>query len=691
MVAELLLEIGTEEIPAGYLEPGLKAFRELALTCLAENRIEVAGGIYTFGTPRRLVLIGKAIAGQQEDLVQEITGPPKKVAYDADGKPTRAAVAFAEKYGIAVEALECIETPKGEYLYARSHIPGRPTRDILAGALPELIAKIPWPKSMRWGMVQVPFVRPVHWVVALINGEVIPFEFANIHSGNVTWGHRFMKPDPIQVFSVQGYLSDMKEAWVLIDQSEREELVEQACRKAAQGIGGRHGDDPELRSTVANLVEYPSAVCGSFDPEFLKIPDAVLIEAMKKHQKYFAVYDSQSRLMPNFVAINNTVARDESVVRKGHERVLRARLSDANFFYTEDRKRPLLDRLDDLKGVIYQADLGTSHAKVERFMRLAEYLAEKVLPDQLENVRLAARLCKCDLVTLMVGEFPTLQGVMGEAYARVEGYADEVCRAIRDHYLPDRAGGLLPGSRVGALISLADRMDTIVGCFAVGLTPTGNTDPFALRRHALAIIRILEDMELNLSLTEFIAKAISLLSEHITFDSDAVSVDVTDFFRERYRYMLLREGYAADPVMAVISVNFDRICGLRGRIDQLKKFTEDSTEFQALSLTFKRITNILKKQGERFCVAPERFQDASETALWKACCSAQKDIYTCLDNNDYYGALTLMVGLWRPVDDFFEAVEIMAKDEKLRENRVGLLQYLLGLFLSVADFSKFSV
>ncbi len=692
MVSELLVEIGTEEIPSGYLEEGLEAFRRLMVSCLKENRIEIAGGIYTFGTPRRLVLIGKAIAGKQEDLVREITGPPKNVAYDEKGNPTKATLGFARRQGVSVNELGCIGTSKGEYLYVKSKIPGRQTKDVLAEALPEIISKIPWPKSMRWGTVNVPFVRPVHWVLAIINGDVIPFEFASVESGNITWGHRFMKPEPIEIYSIQGYLQGMKESFVLIDQREREELVENAVIKAAESVGGIPADDPDLVSTVANLVEYPSAVCGSFEKDFLNLPDSVLITAMKEHQRYFAVYDSELRLMPNFVAVNNTIAKNESVVRRGHERVLRARLSDADFFFKEDQKRPLEDRLQDLKGVIYQAELGTSYAKVRRFIRLCEYLAEMVIPEKLEEVKTAAKLCKCDLVTHMVTEFPSMQGVMGKEYARMEGYSEEVCSAIHEHYFPVKAGGQLPTSAVGSVISLADRMDTIVGCFAIGVIPTGKADPFALRRQALSIIRILESMEWDISLVAFVDKAITILSEEIEFDGDKVFVGVEAFFKERYRYMMLRSGYESDPIVAVISVAFDRICGLRTRIDQLKKFASESKEFQALTFTFKRVTNILKNQKQTYKVAPERFEHVCESNLWGTYQAVKDGVYGCLEKSEFFEALNLLSRLRQPVDDFFDRVEVLTKkDDKLRENRIGLLQHLSGLFLSVADFSKFSV
>ena len=692
MTAELLLEIGTEEIPSAYLEEGLNELRRLAEACLRENRIEITGNLRTYGTPRRLVLIGEGVSERQKDLVQENTGPPKNVAYDKEGKPTKAAIGFAQRQGVSVEELECVNTPKGEYLYVKRRIPGRPTRDILAEVLPKLFADISWPKSMRWGNIGYAFVRPVQWVLALLNGEVIPFEMAGVRSSNTTRGHRFMAPEIKEVSDVQSYLQEMEKSFVIIDQQEREEIVEQVAGDAARRVDGRPAQDPELVKTVANLVEYPSAVCGSFDEAFLDLPGPVLVTAMKEHQKYFAIYDENAQLMPNFVAINNTVVRDESVVRRGHERVLRARLSDADFFFREDRKRLLGDRLDDLKRVIYQADLGTSYAKVQRFTRLAGYLAEKVLSDKVGDVETAARLCKCDLVTHMVTEFPSLQGVMGREYARLEGMPEEVCLGIYEHYLPARAGGQLPTSKIGAVVGLADRMDTIVGCFAVGLEPSGTADPFALRRHSLAIIRVIEDMGWDLSLKEFIAKGLSVLRDETEFDSDRVFARVSAFFRERYKQLMLRSGYKTDLIEAVISVKFDRINELRSRIDQLKKFASESREFHDLALTFKRVTNILKKQGKTFEVDTTLFKEISESALWKTFQALKDDVYGCLGRKDYYGALGLMVKLRKPVDDFFDEVEILTKEnEALKANRVGILQQLLKLFLSVADLSKFSI
>jgi glycyl-tRNA synthetase beta chain len=645
-----------------------------------------------YGTPRRLIVLGRGIGDAQEDRFQEITGPPRKVAFDENGRPTKAALGFAEKQGVSVEDLETIQTSKGEYLYIKRQVPGRSTMELLADLLPELISQIPWPKSMRWGNLNFAFVRPIHWIVALFDGEVIPLKIAGIRSSNKTRGHRFMSPGERAVSGVQGYLETLGESCVVISQQERQELVERMAADAAIAVGGVPRRDPDLLATVANLVEYPSAVCGSFEEDFLQLPGAVLITAMKEHQKYFSVHDAAGKLVNKFVAINNTVARDETVVRKGHERVLRARLSDARFFFEEDRGRPLGDRLEDLKGVIYQADLGTSYAKVQRFSTLANYLGKKFLPDGMEEIQTVASLCKCDLDTEMVSEFPSLQGVMGEVYARLEKYPEEVCRAIREHYLPDRAGGELPGSPVAAVVGCADRMDTICGCFAVGLEPTGSADPFALRRHALAILRIAEGSGWALSLKDFIERSLSILSEEVQFELIQVFSRIRDFFRERYRQMMLREGYDLELVEAVISVHFDYVDQLAPRIQQLKRFASKSEEFQDLVLTFKRVNNILKKQEERFQVKAAVFQEPCESALWEMYLRIKDEVAQSLAEKQYDSALEELTRLRIPVDEFFDGVEILVQDKpELRENRVGLLQHLSELFLRVADLSKFSI
>jgi len=692
MVSELLFEIGTEEIPSGYLAQGLADLKDLSVSRLAENRIDYAGGVFTYGTPRRLVLIVKAVAEAQKDTTEEVTGPPVRVAFDDRGNPTKAAVGFAERQGVAVDALDRVETPKGEYLFLKRTIPGRRTIDVLAEVLPGLIDSIPWPKSMRWGRISTSFVRPIHWITAVFGGEVVPFEAAGIPSGAYTYGHRFMAPEGAEVHSVEDYMNAMERGAVVVDPAERRSLIQEMIRKAASGSGGVPADDPELLVTVANLVEFPSAVCGSFDPSYLSLPEPVLVTAMKEHQKYFSVHDESGRLLSNFVAVNNTVAKDESVVRKGHERVLRARLADAVFFFEEDRKKSLAGRFEDLEGVIFQAELGTSRAKVIRFSELAVSLSRRVAPDVTAFVEQAARLCKCDLVTQVVGEFPSLQGVMGASYARMEGYDEEICRAIQEHYLPARAGDEVPSSDVAAVVGVADRVDSIVGYFAVGLEPSGNADPFALRRHALAVLRILEQKGWRVSLHGLVREAAEILARDKAIKvPEDTGERVMQFCRERYRRMLLRENYDVDCVESVLSVDFDWISNLRSRIEQVGRFSQESETFESLCLTFKRVRNILKKETSRHSVDPALFRDPCETSLWEAAAAVEKAISEPLSRSDYYTAAVQLTELGKPVDDFFDGVEIMTDDETLRSNRLGMLQSIEECILQVADFSRFPV
>lgn len=692
MSLELLLEIGTEEIPAGYLDNAANELKSLTEASLKENRISIGGEILAYYTPRRMALVCPGLAERQEDYTQEVMGPPKKSAYDQDGNLTKAATGFAAKNGITVEAIKFIDTPKGEYLFVKRMIPGRPSIEVLAEVLPKLISRISWPKSMRWADIGYPFARPIHWVVALLGGKIVPFEIAGITSGNTTKGHRFMSPKTLEITGFQDYLKKMKENFVVINQEERRKTIEQAVSDKVKEVAGVQIDDSDLVVTVANLVEFPSAVCGGFDRSFLEIPAPVLITAMKKHQKYFAIEDKAGRLMPNFVAINNTIAKDTSVVTKGHERVLRARLSDASFFFKEDRKKPLLDRLNTLKDVIYQAKLGTSFAKVERFSTLAAEIAEQVAPEKRDMAVLAARLCKCDLVTSMVTEFTELQGVMGREYALLDGHPEEVCSAIYEHYLPAKAGDELPKTVSGAIVGIADRMDTIAGFFAIGLEPTGAADPFALRRHALAIIRIIEDRGWDISLKELVSMALDLLGKEIEFDKDKAQGSILNFFRERYKNRMLTSGYDNDLIEAIISAGFDRLSELPLRMNQLKKFIEESGDFSALALTFKRVSNILKNQEMVRDVNETMFKDPTESVLWTAFKGIKDSIKALIADKKYFEALNMFAGLKKPVDDFFDGVEVLTKEsDALRNNRVAILQNIAGLFLGLADFSKFSI
>ncbi len=691
MNAELILEIGTEEIPSGYIDRALHDLKQLAQIRFESNRIKHSG-LKTYGTPRRIVLVGHGIADKQDDLEQEFNGPPRNVAYDKKGNPTKAALGFAKKHGVSVNDLDIVKTPKGEYLHVNKLVPGRPTSEILAEILPDMILAIPWPKSMRWGNIDCLFVRPIHWILCLLNGKVVPFELGGIKTDSFTRGHRFMSPDPMEIRSVSDYFTVMDKSFVMVDHKKRQQSVKASVETAAANAGGKVIEDVALLNTVTNLVEYPFVVSGSFGKKFLSLPEAVLITSMREHQKYFAMYDDHNHLMSRFVAVNNTRPRDKKVVIKGHERVLKARLADAVFFFREDRSRSLLTRLEDLKDVVYQADLGTSFDKVVRFKKLAQIICDHLDINRHDEIRLAADLCKCDLVTQMVSEFPGLQGVIGKEYAKLEGFPDEVCAAIEEHYMPVAADSVLPETEIGAILGIADRIDTITGCFAVNLIPSGSSDPFALRRHALAVIRILEDRDWPLSLKKMLNEAILILKEQVDFDSQTVLERVMDFFRERYRFLILRAGYDSDIVESVISVAFDTVNDLRKRIDQMKRFAVQSKEFNELALTFKRVSNILKNQEKQESIDTSIFREESEVSLWKTYTEVKNEVEECLKKRDYYGAMVLMAHLKAPVDNFFDNVEVLTKaDPHLKNNRVAMLQQVETLLKKLADFSKFSI
>jgi glycyl-tRNA synthetase beta chain len=691
MGAELLLEIGTEEIPADYLDNGIRDLKRLAESYLKEARIKVAGGLSSYGTLRRLVLTGSGIAENQDDSVQEMTGPPKKAAFDEDGNPTKAAIGFAQKQGIPIGDLKIIDTPKGEYLYVKRVVPGRPTMELISEILPDLIAHIPWPKSMRWGKGEFSFVRPIHWILALFNGEVVRFEVAGVKSGNTSRGHRFMAPQIMRIRDIQDYLKKIRAGSVLLNAEERTEEIKNAIAGAARIVSGVPEYDPDLLSRVKNMVEIPFAICGDFDDAYLRLPEPVIITAMKEHQRYFAIRDGQGNLMPNFIAINNTIPTDEAVVKRGHERVLRARLADADFFFTEDRKRPLKDRLEDLKAVIYQADLGTSAAKVERFMSLAEYLGERILPEKLDDIRLAVRLCKCDLVTEMVTEFPSLQGKVGEIYARLDGHPEEVCIAIFEHYLPTQADSPLPTSIIGSIVGISDRMDTIAGCFAVGLEPSGTADPYALRRHAIGIIRIIRDKKLPICLPDFVEKCVTILAETISFDTVAVKEKVINFIKDRFKNILLSAGISQDIIDAIITADFSYLDMIEKKIEALITFQKSSSDFEALATAFKRISNITKGVTETADVNTRLFEHESERELWSAFLAAEGRVRQKIEEQKYLDALNLLAGLRKPVDAFFSEVMVMAENKEVKENRLTMLAHIKKSFLQMADFSKFTI
>jgi glycyl-tRNA synthetase beta chain len=685
MASDFLLEIGTEEIPASYIQPALDAMATMISKFLSDRRV-AHGTIRTMATPRRLVWVIKDVTEKQEAQTVEITGPPKDVAFDEAGNPTQAALGFAKSQGVSPEELQIKKTSRGEYVVVSRHESGASTVELLGGVLANLIADIPFPKSMRWGDLKVTFARPIHWIVALLGKEVVPFTYGNVTSGNTSYGHRFMSPGPFEVSEISGYVEALRERFVTVELEERRERIRQIVAACAKEKNGHIREDDDLLDEVVQLVEYPTAVCGSFDQHYLELPQEVLITAMRTHQRYFAVLDDAGKLMPYFVTVNNTLTRDPQIVALGNEYVLRARLEDARFYYVEDQKVSLDDRVEELKQVVFHSKLGTSYEKLERFKTLAEYMADQVAPDDKATVSRAAHLCKADLVTGTVGEFPELQGIMGRAYAQLAKENEAVAEAIYEHYLPTHAGGQLPSGMAGSLVSISDKLDTLVGCFGVGQIPTGTADPFALRRQALGIIRIILEKDLSLSLSHLISKALEGLDGKLTEPADQTHQAVLEFFKRRLQHFLIGQGRPQNVVDAVLAYHLDPLVETVAKMRTLETFKEREG-FEPLLGTVKRVVNILKEPVD-VSVDPDGFVNQAEKDLYRDLIACELDLEKPLAARDYDAVLNRLSQLKAPIDGFFDEVLVLDEDLALRQNRLALLTRIANLFQQLADFSR---
>ncbi|MDR2301499.1 MAG: glycine--tRNA ligase subunit beta [Deltaproteobacteria bacterium] len=689
---DFILELGVEEIPASYFGPATTHIRErlhdaLAAEGLTFDRVMVWGG------PRRLAVGLWGLLMLQPDVEEEITGPPLSAAFDSNGNPTKAAQGFAKGQGVPVSDLYTQNTPKGPYLAVKKSKKGRATQEILSELIPQILESLPFPKVMRWGDGTYQFVRPVHWLLAALRGEILPMTFAGIRSGKVSYGHRFLHPGPVVITGPDEYPERLSEAHVLVDfEARREQVKKEIARVTEQANSDLKATvDEELVDEVANLLEEPFAVLGHYDSQFLDLPLAVASTAMKEHQRYFPITDSLGRQAPYFVAVNNTKAKDMDVVKKGHERVLRARLEDARFYWLEDRKTKLSDRSEALKGVVFHHLMGTSHEKVQRFKALALALAAQNSPEDTQTVSRAADLCKNDLVSGMVGEFPSLQGVMGREYALADGEAPQVAEAIKEHYLPNRSGGALPQSAPGAILSVADKLDTIVGCFSVGLLPTGAADPFGLRRQALGIMLIMIDRSWNWSLEPYVDKAIANLGAIVKRPIKEVKGETLEFFKARLKSHILGLGVSSDGAEAVLGLYGDNPLASVGRAVALEA-VKKREGFRDLAQTFKRVVNIIKKFGprEENPVKAELLSQEAEKNLMAAVADAERESQDYLERRDYAGLLDRIVTLRQPVDLFFEKILVDDPDPDLKNARVALLKRTSRLFELVADFSRIS-
>jgi glycyl-tRNA synthetase beta chain len=687
----LLLEIGTEEIPAGYIDPALAALAATLVQKLTEARIE-HGAVRTLGTPRRLVVRVESVASRQKSVTTEVIGPPRRAAFDAEGRPTTAAVKFAEKVGLPVDRLRVAATPKGEYLSARVTQKGAASAKALKAILPEVILATPFPKSMRWADLSITFARPIVWILALFGRAVVSFELGNLRSGRTSAGHRFMHPGRIRIADPEEYVEALRPAFVIVDARERRRRIAEAAAQAAAAAGGSLVPDEELLAVNTHLVEYPAVAGGRFAEDFLELPPEVLITAMREHQKYFAVVSGEGRLLPHFVSVNNTPAKDMGVVIRGHERVLRARLEDATFFFRGDRDTPLERQVDKLKGVLFQARLGSIYDKVVRVERLARFVAQEagVAPEITRHSERAARLCKADLVSQMVGEFPKLQGVMGRVYARLQGEPEAVALAIEEHYRPTFSGGPLPETVAGAVVAVADKLDTICGCFRAGLIPSGAADPYALRRQGIGLIQIMRSRGWSFPLRRVVERSLELF-EGVTGTPDETAGRIRGFLEGRMASILVEEGFAKDTVAAALGVAADSIPAVWSRVRALEGLRK-KPDFEPIAVSFKRVVNILRR-AESFvpgAVDAALFDHPSEAALLQAFREVESRVETDLDQGRHDDALARVATLRAPVDTFFDDVMVMAEDPRVRRNRLSLLALIAGLFEAFADFSKLS-
>ncbi len=691
---DFLFEIGTEEIPAGFIPRALLEMETRFKRALEKARIEY-GEIGTLGTPRRLTLTIKALSETQPETSLEVRGPKVEAAYGKDGNPTKALEGFARGQGVELTDIVTVEAKKGAHVVARKVVEGKVTMDILPEILSAVVTAELFPKAMRWGSGRTAFGRPVHWIVALYGPDTVDFEYAGIKSGNRTRGHRFLSNSggPVIVNGIDDYADALRNESVIVDPEERRTIIIDGLKHEADAAGGCLLPDEALIDEVVNLVEFPVVLRGGFDKSFLSLPREVIINAMRSHQRYFSLTDDKGALLPYFLTVANIAAKDPEVVIKGNERVLRARLNDANFYFEHDKKKPLSEWLNGLKGVVFQAKLGTSYEKVERFTALALKIGEWLGHKDMKGLKRASMLSKADLVTGVVMEFPKLQGVMGGVYAAIDGEGEEVSSAVREHYMPVAAGAELPSTTTGAIISIADKMDTIAGCFGVGLIPTGAQDPYALRRAAIGIIAIIVEKGFqNLSLGELIGASVAGIGTKLTREGSEVKADIKEFFKERLKNQLLASDLSFDVIDSVLSTtDWDGLVDAVKRIRALEGF-KGNPDCARLVIAFKRVTNILKgvELAEGTAQKPDvtLFTDPNESTLAGLCQKIAPEIEKLRAKGDYEGVFKKLTSIKEPIDAFFDEVMVMVDDAAVRENRLRLLNSIRSLYVTTADLSK---
>lgn len=702
-MAELLLEIGTEELPAGVVESALAQLQSAVTQRLQEARI-ASGEVETFGTPRRLILYIRDVAPSQTDMVREVRGPAANVAFDAQGNPTPAAIGFARKQGVDVSTLEVVSTPQGEYVMAKVFERGKPTPEVASGIFPEAIRSLTFPKMMRWGSGNLRFCRPIRWILALYDGEVVPFELDGIHSGNRSRGHRFLAPEEFEVHTPAELFRQLDERYVQYDHRQRRENIREQADRLAQEVGGHILWDEALLDEVTHLVEYPTALLGRFDTNFLNLPEPILITAMKKHQRFFAVADAQGRLMPYFVAVRNGNDYALDIVRDGNERVLTARFDDAHFFYERDRQQTLDAFVTELQRIVFQEKLGSMADKAQRLVAMAGEMAPQAGVEASLAQR-AATLCKADLATEVVMELPALQGIMGREYALQSGENAQVAQAIAEHYMPRFAGDALPETPLGRLLAVCDRVDTLVGYVgALQIVPTGSGDPFGLRRSAQGVVQILAT-DANLPrLWAFVESAARAYAQQEVAVTEQGLNLLAQIFAQRIEALLEDEGIRHDVIQAVLAEERVEPRSARSNAHLLNALPAERLTPVALAAT--RVRNILKA-GEATKLVPTAtwqppaswlqqvdaslFQHDEERALYETASQHQARIAEAASRLQTEEVFSLLEAFTEPVNRFFDAVLVMAPEEALRRNRLLLLAGVDTLYRYVGDFSKLVV
>lgn len=679
-----LLEIGVEELPSRFVESTLAQIKENLQKSLTENRVEF-GDIETYATPRRLTFVINKISDKQANLEEEVKGPSKKIAVDDDGNFTRPALGFMKSKGLAESDVYFKQVGKDEYLFGTLKEEGKSTDEVLKEIVPDAIKGVTFPKAMRWGGKNMKFARPIRWMLALLNDEVVPIDLEGIIASNLTNGHRFLGRKQIEIYSIEEYFKELSKNYVVLDQNVRKEAIKSQAEEVAKSLGGEVEIEDDLLEEITYLVEYPTAFYGEFDKDYVKLPKEVVTTPMKDHQRYFPV-SKDGKLLPYFIAVRNGDKNRLDLVKAGNEKVLEARLADALFFYKEDIKKPLESFVENLKTVVFQAKLGTVYDKTLRIEKLVEDIVDALDEKDIQNDALrAAKLCKADLVTNMVFEFTELQGVMGREYAKVCGESDAVADAIFEHYLPRFAGDILPETKAGIALSIADKLDSIAGFFAIGIKPSGSQDPYALRRQALGILSILLDKKLDINLEKLVGDALDNY-DNLEFDKDEVVAQIMEFFTERVKNLFKDLGIRYDVIDAVLSSNLNSISDIHTRAVELNNWLQKEELVEMLT-AFNRVSTLAQK-AESDKVDEALLKEDPEIKLNAGFKEIKSQVEGFLVNKEYNKALDAFASIKPLVDNLFDNVMIMDKDEAIKANRLGLLKQIYDTMLTICDLSK---